>query len=220
MFKQKRKNPIKPKLPWEVTESIALMTWEHQQQVCCQSKFSQQCHINTRSMICKCRHLEFLPYNSTEMTQVCQNQIHWHFQRYCKRIKPPQEGITWWMDIQKVVRGIYGLPQAGSLGHDLLEERLNKEGHFQSKIISWLWKHKERPPHFTLVVDDLGLSISRLWSLNWHFKQYYIVTMDLEGKEYIKIHLDWDYEKGFVHLSMSTYLKKALWQFSHILPTK
>ena len=28
----------------------------------------------------------------------------------------------------KVSRGMYGLPQAGSLGHDLLEQRLNKEG--------------------------------------------------------------------------------------------
>ena len=32
----------------------------------------------------------------------------------------------------KVSRGMYGLPQAGSLGHDLLEQWLNKEGYFQS----------------------------------------------------------------------------------------
>jgi hypothetical protein len=37
-----------------------------------------------------------------------------------------------------VIRGMYGLPQAGSFGHDLLEERLNKEGYFQSQIVPGL----------------------------------------------------------------------------------
>jgi hypothetical protein len=45
----------------------------------------------------------------------------------------------------KVSRGMYGLPQAGSLGHDLLEQRLNKEGYFQSQIETALLKHKTRP---------------------------------------------------------------------------
>ena len=35
----------------------------------------------------------------------------------------------------KVVQSMYGYPQAGSLGHDLLEVRLNQEGYFQSKIV-------------------------------------------------------------------------------------
>jgi hypothetical protein len=35
----------------------------------------------------------------------------------------------------KVIPGMYGLPEAGSLGHDLLQERLNKEG---------LWKHNSK----------------------------------------------------------------------------
>ena len=45
----------------------------------------------------------------------------------------------------KFSRGMYGLPQAGSLGHDLLEQRLNKEGYFQSQIETALLKHKTRP---------------------------------------------------------------------------
>jgi hypothetical protein len=39
----------------------------------------------------------------------------------------------WWVYI-KVIRGMYGIPQVGSLGHDLLEQQLNKEGYFQSQI--------------------------------------------------------------------------------------
>ena len=45
----------------------------------------------------------------------------------------------------KVTRGMYGLAQAGSLGHDLLEQRLNKEGYFQSQIVPGFWKHQTNP---------------------------------------------------------------------------
>jgi hypothetical protein len=54
-----------------------------------------------------------------------------------------------WIYIE-VIRGMYGLPQAGSLGHDLLETRLNAEGYFQSKLVSGLWKHKTRDIKFVL----------------------------------------------------------------------
>ena len=38
----------------------------------------------------------------------------------------------------RVSKEMYGLPQSGSLGDDLLEERLNKEGYFQSRIVPGL----------------------------------------------------------------------------------
>ncbi|KAL7482890.1 hypothetical protein ACHAW6_008541 [Cyclotella cf. meneghiniana] len=56
-----------------------------------------------------------------------------------------------------VVHGMYDLPQAGTLGHDLLKSQLNKEGYFQSHIVPGLWKHKTRNMHFVLVVDDFGI---------------------------------------------------------------
>ena len=49
-------------------------------------------------------------------------------QEYNLREKATPDG---WVYIM-VIRGMYGLPQAGSLGHDLLEECLNQEGYFQS----------------------------------------------------------------------------------------
>lgn len=61
----------------------------------------------------------------------------------------------------KVSKGMYGLPQAGSLGHNLLEFRLNKERYFQSKIVPGLWKHKTRELQFVLVVDDFGIKYMR-----------------------------------------------------------
>jgi hypothetical protein len=52
---------------------------------------------------------------------------------------------------------MYGLPQAGSLGHDLLTQHLNDEGYFQSKIVPGFWKHKTKPIQFVLVVDNFGI---------------------------------------------------------------
>jgi hypothetical protein len=123
----------------------------------------------------------------------------------------------------KVIRGMYGLPQAGSLGHDLLEERLNKEGYFQSQIVPGFWKHKTRNIKFVLVVDDFGIKYLKKEDLDHlitTLEKYYDVTVDLEGKEYVKIELDWDYNKREVHLSMIPYLQKALRQFDNVSPTK
>ena len=127
-----------------------------------------------------------------------------------------------WVYIQ-VERGMYGLPQSGSLGHDLLEQRLNAEGYFQSQIAPGLWKHKTRNTQFVLVVDDFGIKYIKQQDLDHlinSLKQYYDVSVVMEGKEYVKIELDWDNEQGKVHLSMKPYLLKTLRQFDNLIPTK
>jgi hypothetical protein len=45
----------------------------------------------------------------------------------------------------KITKGMYGLPQARIIVHELLEECLGKHGYFQSKIIPGLWTHLTRP---------------------------------------------------------------------------
>jgi hypothetical protein len=57
----------------------------------------------------------------------------------------------------KVRQGMYGLPQAGIIAQELLEERLLKAGYQQSKITPGYWKHDWRPINFTLVMDDFGV---------------------------------------------------------------
>ncbi len=51
-------------------------------------------------------------------------------------------------------------------------------------------------------------------------KKYYDVKVDPEGKELVKIELDWDYKNRKVHLSMKPYLDKSLCQFNNVVPTK
>jgi hypothetical protein len=67
-------------------------------------------------------------------------------------IATPDEYI--YCEIQK---GMYGLPQAGIIAQQLLEERLEKDGYRQSKITPGLWTQDTRPISFSLVVDDFGV---------------------------------------------------------------
>jgi hypothetical protein len=53
----------------------------------------------------------------------------------------------------EVRRGMYGLPQAGIIAQQLLEERLIVAGYQQSKLTPGFWMHTWRPISFTLVVD-------------------------------------------------------------------
>jgi hypothetical protein len=118
---------------------------------------------------------------------------------------------------------MYGLPQAVSLVHDLLEERLKKEGYFQSKIVSGLWSHETRDIKLVLVVDDFGIKYIKQADLDHliqALKKHYEVTVDKDDKDFVKIDLDWDYENEKVHLSMAPYLQKALRQFDNLVPTK
>ncbi|KAL7490093.1 hypothetical protein ACHAW6_016101 [Cyclotella cf. meneghiniana] len=116
------------------------------------------------------------------------------------------------------IRGMYGLPQSGLLANQLLEKRLNKHGYFQSKYIPGLWKHNWRPVQFTLVVDDFGVKYvgkEHALHLKEALEQDYTVTTEWDGRRYIGITLDWDYERRRVHLSMPGYVAKALKLFQH-----
>jgi len=119
----------------------------------------------------------------------------------------------------KVIWGMYGLPQSGSISHDELEERLNKERHFKSLLVPALWKHKIRPTQFVLVVDDFGIEYFTKDDLD-HLADTLSIKIDPDGKELVKIELDRDYTNKKVHLSMKPYLDKSLRQFDNVVPTK
>jgi hypothetical protein len=139
--------------------------------------------------------------------------------KYKLREKVTPDG---WIYI-KCVKTVLGLPQSGSLSNDALEARLNKEGYFKSKIIPALWKHCTRNIQFVLVVDNFGIKYLRKEDLDHLLKtlrKYYDVKVGLDGKEFVKIELDWDYANGKVHLFMAPYLEKALLQFDNVVPSK
>ena len=122
-----------------------------------------------------------------------------------------------------VKKGMYGLPQSGILAQELLEKRLNKHGYHQSKFTPGLWTHETRPICFTLVVDDFGVKYigkQHAEHLLQVLEEHYKVTTDWEGKRYLGLTFDWDYERRMVHLSMPDYIPDALKRFKHERPGK
>ena len=57
----------------------------------------------------------------------------------------------------RIVKTMYGLPQAGKLSNNLLCSQLATDGYYELPHTPGLWKHVTRPVWFTLVVDDFGV---------------------------------------------------------------
>ena len=116
----------------------------------------------------------------------------------------------------EVRKGMYGLPQAGNLAQELLEDQLAKHGYTQSKIIPGYWKHKNLPIDFTLIVDDFRVKYvekENAMHLINILRQHYEIAIDWTGSKYIGLTFDWDYANQRVHLSMPKYIDKALERF-------
>jgi hypothetical protein len=61
-----------------------------------------------------------------------------------------------WVYIE-ILKGMYGLKQAGLLANQLLQIRLTPFGYYPARHTPGLWIHKTRPISFTLVVDDFAV---------------------------------------------------------------
>jgi hypothetical protein len=122
----------------------------------------------------------------------------------------------------EVRRGMYGLPQAGIIVQELLQECFLAAGYSQRKLTPGYWKHEWHPISFTLVVDDFGIKYigkEHVMHLIKTPKEHYKVEEFWEGKRYLEIVMDWDYKNREVHMSMSDYVECALTQFGHPIPT-
>ena len=61
------------------------------------------------------------------------------------------------LSTQKILKGIYGLPQVGLIAKQLLQKYLAKHGYHQTKTTPRPWKYNTRPINISLVVDDFGI---------------------------------------------------------------
>jgi hypothetical protein len=126
-----------------------------------------------------------------------------------------------WIEIK---RSIYGLPQAGKLANEYLRQKLAPHGYFEVKHTPGLWKHITRPITFTLTVDDFGVKYvgkqHALHLLSILEKEFESVSTDWDGVLYCGITLEWNYEEGWVDISMPGYIKKVLHKYNHDAPTR
>jgi len=140
-------------------------------------------------------------------------------EHYNLRDKATPDGYIY-CEIQK---GMYGLPQAGIIAQQLLEERLQKHGYRQSQTTPGLWKHDTCPISFSLVVDDFGVKYvgkENAQHLLDTVRHYYKCSCDWKGEQYCGLTLKWDYEGKKVHVLMPVYVTKALTRFQHPPPVK
>eukprot|EP00804_Cyclotella_cryptica_P020437 CCRYP_014425-RA/>CCRYP_014425-RA protein AED:0.04 eAED:0.02 QI:0/0/0/1/1/1/2/0/1218 len=123
----------------------------------------------------------------------------------------------------RIQKGMYGLPQAGIIAQQLLEQRLQANGYHQSKLNHGFWTHDWRPICFALCVDDFGVKyVGKVHAdhLINTLKGHYDISTDWEGRRYLGLTLQWDYHSRTVRLSMPGYCEKAGQRFHHSQPTK
>ena len=120
-------------------------------------------------------------------------------------------------------KGMYGLPQAGRLANDLLRKRLAPYGYYECKHTPGYWKHVTRPIKFPLVVDDFGVHYEHREDVEHLMKvlgKWYEYTTDWSGETFCGITLKWNYDEGWVELSMPGYIEKVLIRFNHSRPKR
>ena len=109
----------------------------------------------------------------------------------------------------EIRRGMYGLPQAGLLAQQLLEERLNAKGYSQITLVPGLWTHEGRPINFTLCVDNFGVKYTGEQHANHIMailQEHYTISHNWSGSRYLGMEIDWDHTRREVHLSMLSYV--------------
>ena len=121
----------------------------------------------------------------------------------------------------KIRRGMYGLPIAGKITHELLIAHLEPYTYSPCLLTPGLWTRNSRPISFMLCVEDFGIKYvgkEHAEHLLNALRIRYTVTTDWTGTISLEIKLKWTYKAGSVDLSMSGYIKDALKKFKHTVP--
>jgi hypothetical protein len=123
----------------------------------------------------------------------------------------------------KIQKGMYGLPQAGTLTNELLQRNIAKDGYRPTTHTHGLWTHDTRPISFSLVVDDFGVKYvgrEHAEHLMASIKKKYNISSNWNGTAYCGLTLDWDYKNRTVDLSMPGHIKAALHRYQHPAPAR
>jgi len=120
---------------------------------------------------------------------------------------------------------MYGLPQASLLANQQLVRKLTPTGFVEARHTPGLFVHTSKSsskPMFALIVDDFGIQYVGKPAVNFLISTLhsdYTMAIDWTGAEFCGLHLEWDYAKRSVKLSMPGYVARALERFGHNDPT-
>ena len=116
-------------------------------------------------------------------------------------------------------KGVYGLKQARIIANQELVHHTAPFGYHPVQHTPGLWVHDSRNC-FCLVVDNLCVQYFLTDDADLFLQALrtkYFITVNTAVTAYISIKLEWDYVYRTVTLSMSSYVRKALHIFQHIL---
>eukprot|EP00957_Ditylum_brightwellii_P181036 13791451-Ditylum_brightwellii.AAC.1 len=83
----------------------------------------------------------------------------------------------------KILKGMYGLPQAGCIAHDQPVKYLTKHGYHPVQHTPGLRQHKTRDITFCLIFDDFGIKYTRGEDVEQFIaslKELYTITINWE----------------------------------------
>ena len=108
---------------------------------------------------------------------------------------------------------LHGLAEARRIANQDVVDHLAKFGHYECKFTPGLFSHETRPIHFSLIVDDFGVK----WVHRKDFDHLLhsletkcTMTCDVDGKQHVGMHLDWDCDTREVTCSMDQCAQDAL----------
>ena len=122
----------------------------------------------------------------------------------------------------EIRKGMYGLKEAGLIAFQRLVKQLAPHGYHPVRYTPGLWTHETMPTTFTLAVDDFGIKYfqkSHFDHLLNALKQTYEISVDLTGSDYCGLKIEWNYEAGYVDISMPGYIMRLLHKFQHKPPS-
>ena len=121
----------------------------------------------------------------------------------------------------KIKKGMYGLKQAALLAYNTVSNLLINAEYEPILGSLGLWRHKKRKIMFCLCVDDFGIkyqNIEDLHHLQKSRQQTYTSKMDYKRENFLGFTLKWNYDAGYVNISMPRYITRLLSKLNHPIP--
>jgi hypothetical protein len=121
----------------------------------------------------------------------------------------------------EILKGMYGLKQAGLLANQLLHTLLAPFGYYPARHTPGLWLHKTRPISFSLVVVDFAVKYvgkQHADHLQNSLLKTYELTTDWAVTVYPGMTLKWDHKNRTCDISIPGYVSNVLSKFQHDAP--
>ena len=113
--------------------------------------------------------------------------------------------------------------EAAVLAYNNLVKNLAPHGYKPSRHSTGLWYHETRKTNFCFCVDDFWVKYFKpedAQHLLDTLELFYTISVDMEGRNYCGLTIDWNYSKGYVDISMPGYILKVLHKLQHPTPSR